>query len=118
MTTYQTGANVVVATKRESTFGTLAGAAGAKALRIAPSPGSSLKKTPVKPTETRNDAQTTQVRHGSRMVDGQYNGDLYYDQWNDWLESLLRGTWLASFTIDQATMTSITTTTSSIVAAG
>lgn len=118
--TYQTGKNSDVRFKVETTFGTKhATATGAKYFRASPSSGLELKKAPVLPTEYRNDGMTVQARHGSRSVDGGYDADLTIGTFDELFEAVLRGTWLAAQTITEATagLTSITTTTSTIVAA-
>jgi hypothetical protein len=60
---------------------------------------------------------TTIPRHGSRSVTGELGSVLRVGAQDELLEGLFRSTWAASAAITQATMTSITTTTNTIVAA-
>jgi hypothetical protein len=106
---YQTGKNAYVAFKVEGTLGTKPAAGGASIFRAAPSAGLELKRASVMPTEYRSDGQTTQARLGSKSVDGAYSADLSAGTFDALFEALLRGTWLASFAITNATMTSVTT---------
>jgi hypothetical protein len=115
--TYQTGKNVLVAFKVESTFGTKPSAGSASVFRASPASGLGLRKGQIRPGEFRADGMTTQARHGSRSVEGTYEADLSLAFADALFEAVLRGTWLASFTITQATATSITTQANSITRA-
>jgi hypothetical protein len=116
---YQNQKNIQVAYRVEGTFGTPPGTGSATIFRAAPSGGLKLSKAKVMPKEFRKDGMTTQARHGSRSVAGEYVADLSVGTFDTLFEAVFRGTWLAAFTITQATMTSISCpTTSTIVAAG
>src|SRR3954471_5119546 len=106
---YQTGKNAYVAFKVEGTLGTKPAAGGASIFRASPSAGLELKRASVMPTEYRSGGQTPQARLGSKSVDGAYSADLSAGTFDALFEALLRGTWLASFAITNATMTSVTT---------
>lgn len=109
--------DVIVAFKPEVTFNTAPGDTGAERLRITGSPGMSLVKTLIRSGEVRLDALSTQSRHGSQSVPASYNVEVSVDSLDTVLQANMRGTWVAAVAITQATMTSITTTTNTIVAA-
>jgi hypothetical protein len=109
MTTYQTGKNVLVLYKSQTTAGTLATTTGATGFRASPAAGMNLKKAPVQPTEFRSDGMTVISRHGSRSAPGDYMADLIVGAFDALLEAGARGTWLPSFTVLPADVTSITT---------
>lgn len=114
---YQSGRNIGVSYKSESSYGVLAGASGAKAFR--PNSGSlTLTKEPIRSNENRRDGMTTRGRHGSRAVAGSYACDLSLGSFDDLIEAAFRGTFETALVITEATagLTSITTTTSTIVA--
>jgi len=115
----QTGKNMYVAFKVETVFDQIHGTlTGAEKLRINPSPGLNMTRPTIKPGEIRSDLMTQMPRLGSRSVAGNYNCDLSINSFDTIFEAVLRATWVAAVAITQATMTSITTTTSTIVAAG
>lgn len=114
----QTAANVLVALKREATFNTAPGDTGGTRLRLTDSPGLTLERAPIQSVEKRADGLTSMGRLGGKIVNGSYNGELSVGGATDiLLEALMRSTWTAAQTITEADMTSITTTTSTIVAA-
>lgn len=113
----QPGKDILVAYKVQPTKGTAPGATTAKQLRIDPSPGLSLRKNLIENPEVRSDGQTSMARHGTRECVGSYNVPVTVGGLDDILEAVMRSTWVAAVQITQATMTSITTTTSTIVAA-
>lgn len=116
---YQTGRQVAVAYKAESSYGTLAGATSGKVFR--PNSGNiSLTKDPIKSNENRRDGMMTRSRHGSRAVAGSYAGDLSVGSYDDFIEAVMRGTFDAALVITEATgsLTSITTGVNSIVNGG
>jgi hypothetical protein len=113
----QSGKNVSVAYKVQSGLGTPATGASGEQLPLVPSSGLRLSKTPIESPEVRSDGMTTIPRHGSRSVTGELGGVLRVGALDTLFEALFRSTWVASATITQATMTSITTTTNTIVAA-
>jgi hypothetical protein len=121
----QTGRNVLVAFKAETTFNTPPVVlTGAKRFRPNPGGGLKLQLAEIAPNEVRNDGMTSMPRLGSRSVSGGYAGDLSVGTFDDLIEAALRGTWVATVAITQATTlggsaaaTSITTTANTIVAA-
>lgn len=78
-----------VAWKKESTFNTAAGASGAVVARRT-SLNLSLTKQPIESGEKRSDFQRADVRHGSRMVDGNLDGELILGVWEEFFAALLR----------------------------
>lgn len=113
----QTGQGIVVAYKVESAFNVAPGATGATRIRLNSSPGLSLQRTLITPGEIRADQLSPMGRLGSREVTGSYAGDLSLSSWDDFLEAVLRGTWVANVTINFSDVTSITTGTNTIVGA-
>ena len=99
----QTGKNLVVAFKVETTMDTAPGASGAEQLRLAPSPGLTLRKQPIRSNEIRSDGLTTVPRHGSRDVAGSYAGELSVSSWETILAAVARATITAASTITDAT---------------
>lgn len=114
---FQTGKGVRVSAKVEGTFNTAPGDTGATQLRLTDSPGMSLTKAVINSAEVRSDGLSTIGRHGSRSAPGTYNGEISVGTFDMFLEAAMRSTWVAAVAITQAAMTSITTTTSTIVAA-
>lgn len=115
--TLQSGKNVQVALKRQSALGTPASGASAIGLNINPGQGLKLTKAVINSNAVRKDGQTKRGRHGSRSGDCSYAIELGVGMLDDIIEAAMRGTWTASATITQSAMTSVTTTTSTIVAA-
>jgi hypothetical protein len=114
---YQTGRNVQLNYKVESTFNTLPGGTGGKAFRTTGG-GLNLTKTTFASQELRKDGLQIMGRHGSRSVAGTLNGELSLGTYDDFFQAVMRDTWDSPLTVTNATMTSITTTTSTIVASG
>jgi hypothetical protein len=114
---FQSGQAVSITKKRQSGLGVPASGSGGQVLPLVPSSGLRLVKTPIESPEVRADGMTTIPRHGSRSMTGEVAGVARVGALDEWMEDLFRSTWVASFTITQATMTSITTTTNTIVAA-
>jgi hypothetical protein len=113
---YQSGRNIRVAYKEETTFGTLAGATDAEILRIN-SGGLNLTKEPINSNELRADGMSTRGRHGSRSVTGNYVADLSVGTFDDWIEAVFRGTFAAVLELDESDFTSITTGANTIILA-
>lgn len=113
----QTGKNIVVALKVEETFNTAPGDTDAEQLRINASPGLSLKRALIESGEMRSDLLTTIARLGSQEVPGSYTSEFSVGSFDTILQAVMRSTWVAAVAITEADMTSITTTTSTIVAA-
>ena len=114
---YGHASDVIVAIKPEATYNTAPGTGSGERLRIRPSPGMSLVKNMSPNDEVSLDLQDRLARHGTQSVPGSYNLVWAVDAQDTALEALMRSTWVAAVAITQATMTSITTTTSTIVAA-
>lgn len=113
----QTGKNVRVAYKLEGTFNTAPGDTGAEQLRWSPSPGLAMERAQIQSPEVRSDGLRSMGRLGSRRVPGSFTCPLSVGTFDTLLEAALRSTWVAAVAIDQTNLTSITTTTSTIVAA-
>jgi hypothetical protein len=113
----QTANNAQIAFKAQSGIGVPASGAGATGLRVVPSQGIRLTKNYIPSNEIRRDGQSTRGRHGSRQAGAQYSSEFSVGSFDALIEAVLRGTFQASLAITQAQMTSITTTTSTIVAA-
>lgn len=115
----QTGQNMLVAYKEETTFDTAPSpATGGTRVRFNPSDGLTFGRESIQPGEVLSSLMTRMGRLGSGSVSGGYTGDAYADgSWDDWIEALLLSTWTASVDITETEMTSITTTDSTIVAA-
>lgn len=116
---YQSGKNVVVGYKVESAFNTAPGTGSATQLRLNDGAGGmGLTRALIPSNEIRSDGLQLMPRLGSREARGTYNCPLAVGAHDTWLEAILRSTWAAAVAITNATMTSITTpTTSTIVAA-
>ena len=112
----QLGQNIIVGYKVQATAGTPPGDTGGTRVRLNQSPGLSMTRALIESGEIRADMLTAMGRLGHRAVGGGYNGDLSIGSWDDWLEAVVRGTWVAAVAITESEMTSITTTTSTIVA--
>src|SRR5690242_2007593 len=92
----QTGKNVLVALKAETTFNTAPSpVTGGTQLRIV-SGGLGLKKTLIKSNEIRSDGQSSMARHGSRMVDGSYVCEVSLASFDPLFEAIMRSTWVAA----------------------
>lgn len=82
------GTSKSIAYKKESTWGTLAGAASAKYLRRVTS-AFNLTKEAYESSELRTDRQTADMRHGVRSAAGSLNGELSPATYADFMGSLL-----------------------------
>lgn len=116
---YQSGRNISVNYKLETTYGEKPGATGATGFR--PNSGSiNLTKEPINSNEVRSDGMSTRGRHGSRSVTGSYTGDLSVGTFDALFEAAFRGTWSSALSLTQATSgmatATISTTTNTIVA--
>ena len=115
----QSGQNIAVYYKKQSGKGTPASGAGGTSLPFNDgSAGMSLTKQYSTNNQTRKDGQRLIQRHASRQTGGSYIENLGVGTQNDWLEAILRSTFTASSSVSETEMTSITTTTGTIVAAG
>lgn len=116
---YQSGQNIIVAYKAQSALGAPASGAAGYGLRfLRGSQGFKPAKAIIENEEVRRDGQSTRGRHGSRSVTGSFRVNLAVGDIDVLLAAAMRATWTAAVSITQAAMTSITTTTSTIVAAG
>lgn len=78
--------------KAESSLGQLPGATGAQALRRVTT-SLNLTKDAFTSNEVRADMQIADVRHGSRSVRGNVEGELSLQTFDDWLAAMMRNTW-------------------------
>jgi hypothetical protein len=117
---WQTQSNGDVRYKVQSALGTAASGAGATLLRTAGGTAGRLTKSTTESNEIRSDGMMSRGRHGSWKTAGSYDCELSLDQMDDVFEAVFRGTWASALVITEATagLTSITTTTSTIVAGG
>lgn len=115
------GRNQLVAFMAQPTLGTPVTGAGATVFRYNNgTAGSNLQKAKIRSNESRSDGMSTRGRHGSRSVVGTYPADATLGTFEELIEALMRGTFDAGLTITEAdaSLASITTTTSTIVAGG
>lgn len=82
------GVSKVVAYKKETTWGTLAGAASGKQLRRVTS-NFNLVKDSYESNEIRTDRQVADFRHGVRSAEGSINGELSPATYADFIGSVL-----------------------------
>lgn len=96
---YQSAKNVRVAYKAETTFNTLAGAAGATQFRV--NRGSvNLEKAQIVSNEVRPDGLVSRGRHGQRNVTGSYEGDLSLGTFDLLFAAVFRSTFVTLLTIN------------------
>lgn len=98
-----TGVNTKVAYKKETTWGTAAGATGAKYLRRV-SADFNLTKETYQSEELRTDYQVADFRHGVRRAEGSLNGEFSAGSYADFFAAALR----RDFTAKTLTGASIT----------
>lgn len=111
----QTGANVLVALKRETVTGTAATASGATEVRFIDSPGLSLKRAAIRSTEKRDDGNVNMGRIGGKSVDGTLNTELTSGGAVDiLLEAIMRSTWATSTSITFASVTTVALGTNTV----
>ena len=103
------GVNKRVAVKKETTWGTPAGASGAKYLRRVTA-SFNLKKETYESNEIRTDYQVADYRHGVRSAEGTLSGELSPGSYADFMAAVLAK--------DFATVSAITALTLSIAASG
>lgn len=82
------GTAKTVSYKAETTWGTLAGAAGAKQLRRVTS-STNLTKETYESAEIRTDRQLSDFRHGTRSAAGSLNGELSPNSYADFMQAIL-----------------------------
>lgn len=86
--TISKGISKVLAVKKESAFGTLAGASGAKQIRRVTS-NFNLSKEFYESAEINTYRQVLDARHGARKVDGTINGELSPGTYADFMQSIV-----------------------------
>lgn len=90
----QSAVRTSIAYKAESALATLPGDTGAQLLRRVSS-SLNLTKDAFTSNEVRADMQIADVRHGSRSVRGNIEGELSLSTFDDWLAAALRSSWVA-----------------------
>lgn len=90
--------------KEETTYGTPAGASGAKTLRRVDGT-LNLKKDPYKSNEIRSDLQVADFRHGVRKVEGSLNGELSVGSYADFFAALCKRSFAAVTSITGVSIT-------------
>jgi soluble cytochrome b562 len=85
----ETGVAKKLTYKKETTWGTIAGASGGQRLRRVTS-DIDLKKDTYQSNEIRDDYQVSDFRHGMRKVEGSIQGELSAKTYGAFFESLLR----------------------------
>lgn len=103
------GVSKKTAYKKETTWGTLAGASGAKYLRRVTT-GFNLKKETYESNEIRTDYQVADYRHGVRSAEGTLSGELSPGSYADFMAAVVAK--------DFATVSAIAALTLSIAASG
>jgi hypothetical protein len=119
--TIQAGQKVTAAYKVQSALGSAASGSGGTGIRYSQgTPGMEYERTTIENDESRSDGMSTKGRLGSGRSNGSYTKNLMVGDSNDWIEAILRGTFVAETTLTEASgsLTSITTTTSTIVNGG
>ena len=114
---YQTQWNAYIARKAQSALGTQADGSDAIILRSTGGNGGRLAKASIESMEVSHDGMSTRGRHGTQKTTGTYGAEMSIGLLDDILEAVMRGTYEAALVIDESDITSITTTTSTIVAA-
>lgn len=115
---WQTQSNAVIAYKVQSALGTQATGSGGTVLRVSGGTGGSLTKATTESNEIRGDGMRTRGRHGTQKTAGAWNAQASIGSHEPIYEAVMRDTWSAAdLAITESAMTSITTTTSTIVAA-
>lgn len=118
MTTFQTGSNILVALKRETTPGVAAGASGGTQMRCLSSPGLEYKRAQIQSNEKRADMLKSMGRLGAVTVDGSYSHELSIGGATDIMaEAIMRSTWSAAITTAASAFTTLTAGTSTITGA-
>lgn len=119
------GAAKVVAYKKETNWGELPTASGAKQLRRV-SAAFNLNKATNESAEIRTDRQDADFRHGVKSVDGSVNGEVSTGSYSDFMQSLLAKDFVAvslgaAVSVTVATsngISTITRTTGSFLTSG
>ena len=95
MSTYSSGSTVVLKYIVEVTYGTTPATPTMKVLRGRPSK-IDLKKETYTSDEVRSDRAISDVRHGMRKAEASIDGDFLFNDWDDFIEAGLQGTWTAN----------------------
>lgn len=90
--------------KKESAWGTAAGASGAKYLRRVTA-NFNLTKETYESAEIRTDYQVADMRHGVRSAEGSLNGELSPSTYSDFMQSILARNFTAGGTTTGASIT-------------
>jgi hypothetical protein len=98
------GVSKKVAFRKESTWGTLAGATGAKYLRRVTA-NFNLTKETYESAEIRTDYQVADMRHGVRSSEGSLNGELSPNTYSDFMQSVLARNFTVGGTVAGASIT-------------
>lgn len=98
------GVNKKVGYKKESAWGTIAGASGAKLLRRVTADFNLTKET-YESNEIRTDYQVADFRHGVRSAEGSLNGELSPGTYNDFMASVLARDFAAGGSTTGASLT-------------
>lgn len=98
------GVNKKVAYKKETTWGTLAGATAAQYLRRVTAEFN-LEKQTYESNEIRTDYQVADFRHGIRSAKGSLNGELSPTSYGDFFAALMARDWTAGATATGLTVT-------------
>lgn len=101
------GVAKTIAIKKESTWGTLAGASGARYLRRVTSAFNLAKET-YQSDEIRVDYQMADFRHGVRSAEGSLNGEFSPGSYSDLMGSILARDFTAGVTANHAGLGSLT----------
>lgn len=113
----QSAANIQVSCKVQASKGAPESGSGADGYNVTPTQGLKLNKTPIVNDLVRRDGMSYRDGHGSRSASAVYSSLLSLGTFGDWIVAGMRGSIVGTFDITEADMTSITTTTSTIVAA-
>lgn len=118
MTTYQSQTNGYMAYKVQSALGTQASGASGIVFRQTGGSGGKLARAQTPSNEVRADGMSSRGRLGTQKTTGQWTGEASLGSFETILEAVMRDTWSAVLVITEATasLTSITTTASTIVA--
>ncbi len=113
---FQTGSNILVALKAESTIGVAVGSGtGAQRIRITDSPGVELKRAQIVSQEKRDDGNTSMGRLGGKSVDGSFNMEMIAGgAMNTLMAAALRATFVTSTSITFVTLTAVTFATNAV----
>lgn len=106
--TIQTQVLTKVIRKKETTYGTLAGAAGAREFRKV-SDSLQLKKGKIESAAMQTNAQRPLARHGGRTVDGNLGFEMSLGLIDDLIGSVLRRDWTAVTPLTALTVTASAT---------